>query len=138
MPPTLLTSLRLGWARLQGRGADSPLSAAPANPTPPVTCAEALLHRARTQSQFGDWEGLATITQEHIQHHADRAKLDLIAAAGLQQLGRAEEAKMLAHPPGAGLGLQPPPGAAETPRNSRRLVVTSGQLSEAGCPVSCR
>ena len=26
----------------------------------------------------------------------------------------------------------------ESPRNSRRLVGTSGQPSEAGCPVSCR
>ena len=26
----------------------------------------------------------------------------------------------------------------EPPRNSRRLVGTSGQPSEAGCPVSCR
>lgn len=26
----------------------------------------------------------------------------------------------------------------EPPRESRRLVGVSGQLSEAGCPVSCR
>jgi hypothetical protein len=56
---------------------------------------EALLDRARTQWQFGDWESLAAITQEYIQHHPDRAKLALMAAAGQQQLGRAEEAKTL-------------------------------------------
>jgi len=112
MPPILFTRQRHWWARLQGgpsagaataaqapaqlqgpaAGADA---AADANPTPPVPYDEALLDRARTQWQFGDWESLAAITQEHIQHHPDRAKLALMAAAGLQQLGRAEEAKTL-------------------------------------------
>ena len=117
MPPTLFTRQRHWWARLQGGAAARATStatattatpaqlqgpaagadaAADANPTPPVPYDEALLDRARTQWQFGDWESLAAITQEHIQHHPDRAKLALMAAAGQQQLGRAdEEAKTL-------------------------------------------
>jgi hypothetical protein len=112
MPPTLFTRLRHWWARLQGgpspaatTAAQAPAqlqgpaagaaAAAEANPTPPVPYDEALLDRARTQWQFGDWESLAAITQEHIQHHPDRAKLALLAAAGLQQLGQAEPAKAL-------------------------------------------
>ena len=114
-PPTLYTRLRHWWARLQGgaaagaastaatttsppaqlQGPAAGAAAAEANPTPPVPYDEALLDRARTQWQFGDWESLAAITQEHIQHHPDRAKLALMAAAGQQQLGRAEEAKTL-------------------------------------------
>jgi tetratricopeptide (TPR) repeat protein len=65
------------------------------SPSPPVPYDEALLDRARTQWQFGDWASLAGITHEQIQHHPDRAKLALLAAAGLQQLGRADEAKAL-------------------------------------------
>lgn len=61
----------------------------------PVPFDEALLDRSRTQWQFGDWEALATLTQEQLQHHPERAKLALLAAAGQQQLGRAEEAKTL-------------------------------------------
>jgi hypothetical protein len=104
MPPTLFTRLRHWWARLQGgpspgatTAAQAPAqlqgpaagatAAADANPTPPVPYDEALLDRARTQWQFGDWESLAAITQEHIQHHPDRAKLALLAAAGMQQMG---------------------------------------------------
>jgi len=48
---------------------------------------ENLLERSRTQWQFGDWESLAAISRETLQHHPDRAKLALLAAAGHQQHG---------------------------------------------------
>ncbi len=48
---------------------------------------EKLLERARTQWQFGDWKSLAALSREILQHHPDRAKLALLAAAGHQQLG---------------------------------------------------
>lgn len=43
---------------------------------------ETLLESARTQWQFGDWENLANIKIDVIQHHPQRAKLALLAAAG--------------------------------------------------------
>jgi hypothetical protein len=47
---------------------------------------ENLLARSRTQWQFGDWESLAKLDRDALQHHPDRAKLALLAAAGhLQQ-----------------------------------------------------
>lgn len=48
---------------------------------------ENLLERSRTQWQFGDWESLTTLSRETLQHHPDRAKLALLAAAGQQQQG---------------------------------------------------
>ena len=51
-----------------------------------------LLERSRTQWQFGDWESLAQLTSEVIQHHPDRAKLALLAAAGLIQIGQVSDA----------------------------------------------
>ena len=48
---------------------------------------ENLLERARTQWQFGDWQGLAALDRSILQHHPDRAKLALLAAAGHIQLG---------------------------------------------------
>lgn len=54
---------------------------------------EDLLERARTQWQFGDWESLANLQRDTLQHHPDRAKLALLAAAGQQQLGNAEQAR---------------------------------------------
>lgn len=48
---------------------------------------ENLLERSRTQWQFGDWESLASLQRDTLQHHPDRAKLALLAAAGHQQLG---------------------------------------------------
>ena len=54
---------------------------------------ENLLERSRTQWQFGDWAGLAAISRETLQHHPDRAKLALLAAAGHQCLGNAAEAR---------------------------------------------
>lgn len=57
------------------------------NSTPAVPYDEALLERARTQWQFGDWPSLAALTRDTLQHHPDRAKLALLAAAGHQQVG---------------------------------------------------
>jgi hypothetical protein len=54
---------------------------------------ENLLERSRTQWQFGDWESLANISRDTLQHHPDRAKLALLAAAGHQALGNATEAR---------------------------------------------
>jgi hypothetical protein len=55
----------------------------------------AMLDIARTQWLFGDWASLVSITEERIQQHPDRANLALFAAAGMAQLGRAQEAKIL-------------------------------------------
>lgn len=56
---------------------------------------ENLLERARTQWQFGDWESLATISRDTLQHHPERAKLALLAAAGRLQTGNDAEARQL-------------------------------------------
>lgn len=54
---------------------------------------ENLLERARTQWQFGDWVSLAGIDRETIQHHPERAKLALLAAAGFLQVGLSSDAR---------------------------------------------
>lgn len=54
---------------------------------------ENLLERARTQWQFGDWNSLAQLDRDTLQHHPDRAKLALLAAAGRLQTDKADEAK---------------------------------------------
>ena len=54
---------------------------------------ENLLERSRTQWQFGDWTSLAAINRDSLQHHPDRAKLALLAAAGHQALGNATESR---------------------------------------------
>ncbi len=54
---------------------------------------ENLLERSRTQWQFGDWASLAKLDRDTLQHHPDRAKLALLAAAGHQGLGNASEAR---------------------------------------------
>lgn len=48
---------------------------------------ENLLERSRTQWEYGDWDSLAKIERGALQHHPDRAKLALLAAAGYQQIG---------------------------------------------------
>ena len=53
----------------------------------PVPYDENLLERARTQWQFGDWQSLAALNRDTLQHHPDRAKLALLAAAGHMQQG---------------------------------------------------
>lgn len=54
---------------------------------------ETLLERSRTQWQFGDWESLAQLERDTLQHHPDRAKLALLAAAGRLQTGNDNEAR---------------------------------------------
>ena len=54
---------------------------------------ENLLERARTQWQFGDWQSLAQLSRDTLQHHPDRAKLALLAAAGRLQTGQDAEAR---------------------------------------------
>ena len=54
---------------------------------------ENLLERARTQWQFGDWQSLAELDHDILQHHPDRAKLALLAAAGHMQLGDTNAAR---------------------------------------------
>lgn len=54
---------------------------------------ENLLEQARTQWQFGDWKSLTQIGVDTLQHHPDRAKLALLAAAGWLQTGQNAEAK---------------------------------------------
>lgn len=61
---------------------------------------ENLLERARTQWQFGDWQSLQRLDRDTLQHHPDRAKLVLLAAAGQLQAEGAELARtfvQLAH-----------------------------------------
>ena len=63
--------------------------------TVPVQCVaidENLLERSRTQWQFGDWQSLAQLNRDTLQHHPDRAKLALLAAAGRLQVGQDAEA----------------------------------------------
>ncbi len=54
---------------------------------------ENLLERSRTQWQFGDWQNLAQLDRYTLQHHPDRAKLALLAAAALLQSDKATEAR---------------------------------------------
>jgi hypothetical protein len=54
---------------------------------------ENLLERSRTHWQFGDWESLARLERDTLQHHPDRAKLALLAASGRLQTGQDAEAK---------------------------------------------
>lgn len=59
----------------------------------PVPYDECLLERSRTQWQFGDWQSLARLARNTLQHHPDRAKLALLAAAGRLQTGSNAEAR---------------------------------------------
>ncbi len=54
---------------------------------------ENLLERSRTQWQFGDWASLAALDRDTLQHHPDRAKLALLAAAGHAQQGQGHQAR---------------------------------------------
>jgi hypothetical protein len=55
----------------------------------PIPYDENLLERARTQWQFGDWHSLVKLERDTLQHHPDRAKLALFAAAGHLQTDNA-------------------------------------------------
>lgn len=54
---------------------------------------ENLLERSRTQWQFGDWDSLAKLDRDTLQHHPDRAKLALLAAAGRLQTDNIDDAR---------------------------------------------
>jgi 2-polyprenyl-3-methyl-5-hydroxy-6-metoxy-1,4-benzoquinol methylase len=54
---------------------------------------ENLLERSRTQWHFGDWESLAKLERDTLQHHPDRAKLALLVAAGHLQQGNSQAAR---------------------------------------------
>jgi len=54
---------------------------------------ENLLERARTQWEFGDWQSLAKLDREALQHHPERARLALLAAAGRLQADKVAEAR---------------------------------------------
>jgi len=54
---------------------------------------ENLLETSRTQWQFGDWDSLAALSREDIEHHPERAKLALLAAAGQHQSGNMQAGK---------------------------------------------
>lgn len=56
-----------------------------------------LLERARTQWQFGDWASLAQLANQPLARHPDRARLALLAAAGLLQQGNPEAAEEFVH-----------------------------------------
>ncbi len=50
-----------------------------------VPCDEQLLDRCRMQWQIGDWASLSKLQRDDLQHHPERAKLALLAAAGRAQ-----------------------------------------------------
>ncbi|UJP04897.1 MAG: sulfotransferase [Nitrosomonas sp.] len=58
---------------------------------------ENLLECARTQWQFGDWKSLVKLNRDTLQHHPDRAKLALLAAAGHLQTGDTNAARQFIH-----------------------------------------
>lgn len=64
-----------------------------ARPTPPVTADDSLSERVKTQWQFGDWQRLAQLNTEALQHHPNRAKLALWTAVAQLQIGQTSEAK---------------------------------------------
>lgn len=51
---------------------------------------ENLLERSCTQWQFGDWQSLTKLNRDTLQHHPDRAKLALLAAAGHLQTSKSD------------------------------------------------
>lgn len=55
---------------------------------------EHLLEKCRVLWQRGDWEGLTFLERDTVQHHPDRPRLALLAAAAHQQTGRMDEARM--------------------------------------------
>lgn len=65
----------------------------PAPEAPVIPYDENLLERARTQWQFGDWPSLVQLKRDTMQHHPDRAKLALLAAAGHMQCGSMDQAR---------------------------------------------
>lgn len=95
---------------------------------------ENLLERARNQWQFGDWESLAQLSRETLQHHPDRAKLALLAAAGHLQLGDTNAARQftrLAQEWGCGQRLISQILIAGVHNTLARAAAISGQRNKA-------
>lgn len=95
---------------------------------------EALLERARTQWQFGDWPSLAAMTREKLEYHPDRAKLALLAAAGHQQQGDHASARrfaLLAQDWGCSKRTMAQMLVAGVHNTLARAAVVSGQLPRA-------
>lgn len=90
-------SEQAGDYSLPTSGATAEVSAKQAIPSAsvdqPFPFDENLLERSRTQWQFGDWQSLAALSRETLQHHPDRAKLALLAATGRIQNGQEAEAR---------------------------------------------
>ncbi|PCH75566.1 MAG: hypothetical protein COC12_00010 [Rhodobacteraceae bacterium] len=55
-----------------------------------------LLARSRAAWELGDWDALAALTETPLEDNRDRAKLALLAAVGLAQLGRMDLAQTYA------------------------------------------
>ena len=75
-----------------GRMPDLPLLPAP----PDCNVAEydaALLERVRLQWMMGDWQALARLERDNVTHHPERGQIAAYVGAGLQQLGRHQEAQ---------------------------------------------
>lgn len=64
---------------------------------PPAADAAALLEQAHTQWQTGDWNSLAKLQRDNVQHYPDRAQLVLMAAAAWLQIGNDAEARPFIH-----------------------------------------
>lgn len=73
---------------------DSPRSQATDTADQVVPFDETLLERCRALWQQGDWEGIKFLDRETVQHHPDRAKLALLAAAAHQQTGSPDDARI--------------------------------------------
>lgn len=76
--------------------ADEPMPADVSPPTETLPHDVHLLERARTQWQFGEWQALAALDANALNHHPDRARLALLAAAGCAQTGQIPQAQKLA------------------------------------------
>jgi len=59
----------------------------------PVPYDENLLEKARLYWQLGDWQSLMALDRDVVQHHPDRARLAVFAAAGHAQRGEATTAR---------------------------------------------
>jgi FkbM family methyltransferase len=95
---------------------------------------ETLLERSRTQWQFGDWNSLAKVNPNRLQHHPDRAKLALLNAAALLQLGATDEARQslnLARDWGCGKELIGRILIAGVHNSLGRAAIASGQNQRA-------
>lgn len=95
---------------------------------------ENLLDRARTQWHFGDWRSLCELDRETLQHHPERAKLALLAAAARLQSDDATEARQLvrsAHDWGCNKKLIARILAAGVHNSLGRAAALSGNQSRA-------